>query len=1143
MNNLRLRKLQAFCVVAAALACGLVGAEGASAQAAKPRLVTQAVDESNRVTLRGNVHPFARAEFDQGAIPDTQPINRIYLLLNRGAEQQAALDKLMREQVDANSPNFHKWLTPEQYGTQFGPAEEDVTAVKNWLSAHGFTGIKSSAGKTIVEFNGTVGTVRRAFATEIHKLNVRGEEHFANMSEPQIPAALGAVVGGVVSLHNFRKRSHMHTFGTVRRNDSTGEIQPQFTFTDVNGTFFGMGPADFAKIYNIPATANGANQSIAIVGRTNINQQDVTSFRSMFGLPAYLPCDLTVNQPQLCVILNGADPGIVSPGEEGEADLDVEWSGAVAQMATIKLVVSESEQTDGVDGVDASAQFIVDNNIAPVMSQSFGLCEALSTAAGNAFQNSLWQQAAAEGITVSVSTGDSGSAGCDDQNAATSASHGIAVSGAASTPFNVAVGGTDFDDANSQATFWSQTDTNTTPPVLASAKGYIPEIPWNDSCAAGAVGLSGCNTATGNSLNIVGGSGGPSGCATGTPANTTPAVVSGTCAGYPKPAFQVGITPADGVRDIPDVSLFASDGVSSHTFYIICQSDQDITGDTGCNLTKFVATSPFHDFQTVGGTSASTPSFAGIMALVNQSTGQRQGNANFVLYALAKAETFSTCNSSSFLAGPGTQPTNCVFMDITKSNNAVPCVGASPNCSKTTTGGNGILQSNNQPAFSAAPPTAAGYDLATGLGSINVTALLANWSTAAATKTVAVTLAPASVNTAVGSTVTLNGSVTSTTTGTPTGIVVIEDATTGAQIDTAPITGTSYSVATPFLHGGTNYPIVAHYSGDSVFAANNSAPSTVTSTKQGSSVLVSFVNANGQITQSAQSVPYGSPYLVRVDVENSAGKTCETITNGTVASSAINFLCPTGTVTLLDNGAALNDFFNGTAANASNKANLNNRGFIEDQPIQLNAGTHSITATYPGDASYNAGTSTPLSITITQAATQVQVTPSLGIVARGGTVTLTAIVTSASNSAQGPTGTVQFSNGAANLGAAVTCTPAPAAGANGASCTATLSTTIAALPPVGVGDNRWRWTPLEWFAALLAAIALALFAMSTRMRGPRRGYAYGAIALFLIASATLAGCGGGSNGGGGASTRTIGAKYSGDGNYATSTGSATVTVQ
>ena len=1114
MNNQEMRKLQAFCVVAAAMICALAGASGAWGQAAKPRLVTQAMDESKRVTLRGNVHPFARAEFDQGPIADTQPVNRIYLLLNRSAEQQAALDKLMREQVDAGSANFHKWLTPEDFGAQFGPSEEDITAVKSWLAAQGFTGVKTNAGKTIVEFNGTVGAVKRAFATEIHRLNVRGEEHFANMSEPQIPAALANVVMGIPSLHNFRKQSHIKRFGKFRRDLLTGEITPLFTFTDVNGTFFGMGPADFAKIYNIPAGADGTGQSIAIVARSNINPQDVTDFRSMFGLPAYSTCNLAVAQPQLCVILNGADPGLVS-GDEGEADLDVEWSGAVAPAATIKFVVSESEQTDMVDGVDASAVFIVDNNIAPVMSESFGSCEAAEGAAGNAFENALWQQAAAEGITVSVSSGDNGSAGCDDPNSVNSATRGIAVSGTASTPFNVAVGGTDFDDAGKQNTFWASTNSAT----QESALGYIPEIPWNDSCAA--AGLTGCNTATtSTNLNIVAGSGGPS------------SVYKKTQA-----PFQTGF--GDTQRDIPDVSFFAADGMNK-SFYIVCESDQDIPGDTGCNLTKFVTTSPFHDFQAVGGTSASAPAFAAVMALVNQKTGQRQGNANFALYSLAKTEqslaTFPSCNSSGFTV-PGTQLSFCVFMDITKGNNAVPCVGASPNCSKTTTGGNGVLQTTGSvPAFNAGT----GYDLATGLGSINVTALLANWAVPSAVGTTsATTLSPASISGVAGS---ASGNITGTVTGsggTPTGVVILENASTGAPLASSVLSGGSYALAAALLPQGT-YTIKAHYSGDSTFLASNSSTANVSLTKQNSQVIVSFVNATGQIVTAAQSVVYGSPYILRVDVARNDGTICENIATGTDS-----FVCPTGTVTLLENGAALKDFFNAQNANATNVAHLNDRGFIEDQPIQLNVGAHPITATYTADAnsSYNSSTTTnTLSLTITQAATQVQVASvPLSIVA-GGAVTLTATISSGSNSAVGPSGTVQFSNGSTNLGAAVTCTPKGATSSAGASCTATLSTTISAFPPVGI-DNRWRWTPLEWFAALLAAMALILFVMATRTRGPRRAFAYGAMALFLIASATLAGCGGGSNGGGGGSTRTITAKYSGDTNYATSTGSGTITIQ
>jgi subtilase family serine protease len=902
--------------------------------------------------------------------------------------------------------------------------------------------------------------------------------------------------------------------GTFRRDLATGETRPLFTFNDVNGQFFGVGPADFAKIYNIPAGANGAGQSIAVVGRSNINAKDVADFRSMFGLPGLTLVNslsgCTGATPQLCIILNGADPGLVA-GDEIEADLDVEWSGAVAPNATIKFVVSEEEQTDAVDAINSSAQFVIDNNIAPVMSVSFGLCEAQES---NALINAMWLQAAAEGITVSVSAGDNGSAGCDDPNSENSATLGIAISGTASTPYNVAVGGTDFDDATTQATFWQATNSGST---QLSALGYIPEVPWNDSC--GTAGLNGCNTATAaNNLDIVAGSGGPSSI-------------------YTKPAFQAGVPGivADGKRDIPDVSLFAADGLNK-SFYIICQSDQDIPGDTGCNLTKFVTTSPFHDFQAVGGTSASTPAFAGIMALVNQKTGQRQGNANFVLYKLAAAENYASCNSSSFTA-PAPLSSSCVFSDITKSNNAVPCVGGKPNCSKTTAGGNGVLQSGGNPAFTAGPPTAAGYDMATGLGSINVSALLTNW-TALTTKATATTLSPASINTSVGSSVTLSGSVTSGS-GTPTGIVVIENAATGAQIDTAVLSGGAYSIPTTFMPGG-NYTIEAHYGGDGSFGISNSLPVNVTSSKSGSKVIVGFVNASGQIVTAAQSVQYGSPYILRVDVASGSGTTCENI-----SASSVNFICPTGQVTLLDNGAALKDFFSAQTPNATNVATLNNRGFVEDQPIQLPVGPHSITATYPGDASYNASTSSPLSVMITQATTTTGITASPSLVTPGGMVTLTATVGSNSNAdtAHAPSGTVQFSNGTTTLGAAVTCNQVGATSTAGASCTATISTPISFFVPPASPDNRR--IPFEWLAALLALAAMALLLLSTRLRKPRRAYAYAAVTLFLIASVTLAGCSGGSSsgGGGGGNARTVTAKYSGDTNYATSTGTGSVTIQ
>jgi hypothetical protein len=1115
-----------------ALCCGQAGAQTAAAQSSREQnsrvaaRVTDTVDDTNRTALRGNVHPMARAEFDRGAVADAQPLTRILLLLQRSAEQEAALRQLMEEQQSKNSMNFHAWLTPEDFGKKFGPAGADVQAVTDWLTSHGFKNIKVGKGKTTVEFSGNVGQVRNAFCTEIRKFNVKGEEHFANVSDPQIPAALAPVVRGVVALHNFRPQPMLRRLGTFQRNANTGEVRPAFTFTDVNGTFYAMGPADFATIYNIPGTANGAGQSIAIVGQSNINLQDVTDFRSIFGLPTY-------SAGQLNVILNGPDPGLVD-GDEGESDLDVEWAGAVAPAATIDFVVTQTTDTDLTNGIDGSALYIVDNNIAPVLSESYGSCESALGSAGNAFYNALWQQAAAEGITVVIAAGDDGSAGCDDPSAA--ASHGLGVSGIASTPFNVAMGGTDFDDAGKQTTFWNSANSSTTPPILASAKGYIPETTWNDSCAA--TGITGCAglSSTATSVNSVGGSGGPSSI-------------------YAKPSWQTGLT-SDSARDIPDVSLFSSDG-QNKSFYIVCQSDQDITGDTGCNLTKFTSTSPFHDFQAVGGTSAATPTFAGIIALINQAKGGRQGNANYALYntySIAKTAG-NVCNSSSFAAP---SPSNsCVFYDTTKGNISVACVGNSPFCGNTSTAANQFgAMATSKGGTTLAFNTGTGYDLATGLGSVNVANLIANWTTLALTGTTTTLAGPASST--IGASVTFTGGITkSSGTATPTGIVLLEDSSTGTLVDQgAVMTATCgafappcYSITTTLLPAATGtYNLVAHYGGDGTFAASDSSPLSMTVPKQTPNVVVSWVGATGAITTAAQNVAYGSNYFLRVDVTNSSGTPCENANTG-----AVSFVCPTGSIQLFQKaGTPLNDFPNAQTPNATNVARLNDRGFAEDQPIQLAAGSYSITATYTADAnsSFNSNASSnTLSVTITQATTTTVVTASPVSVASGGSVTLTANISSSSNSSLGPGGTVQFMNGSAALGSAMTCTPSGATTVGtttvGASCKATLTTALSEFIPVGTPGLRPSVPVL--LLGMIASLLIVFLAMQRRLSvGRRMGYAVAGLLMLACLAAGFAGCSGssGSSGGGKTHTDSITAVYSGDTNYGGSTSpAATVTIQ
>jgi hypothetical protein len=1079
-------------------------------QTAPPQArIVEAVQNDKVVTLRGNVHPMARPANDHGLLPDQQPITRMHVLLQRSAAQETALQQLMAQQLDSSSPKFHAWLTPQQFGQQFGPADSDVRAVKDWLTSQGFTGLKVSNGKTLIEFNGTAGQVRNAFRSEVHRLSVNGEDHFANMQEPQIPAALAPVVGGVVGLHNFRPKSMLRRIGKFQRNATTGEITPLFTYTDVNGTFYGVGPADFAKIYNVPSNFSGTGIGIAIVARTNINIQDVRDFRSIFGLA---PKD-----PQ--IILNGADPGIVSSDEETEADLDTEWSGAIAPDADIKLVVSETSQTDGTDGVDASAIYIVDNNIAPVMSESFGSCEAGLGTAGNLFYSTLWQQAAAEGITVVVSAGDNGAAACDppSNNATESAaSQGIGVSGIASTPYNVAMGGTDFDQAGSQATFWNTctgTPCGTTP---FSVKGYIPETTWNDSCAA--TGLSGCGsvTSTSTSLNFVAGSGGPS-------------------SKYSKAQapWQTGF--GDAARDLPDVSLFSSDGQNG-SFYILCQSDQDIPGDTGCNLTKFVSTpsnGPFHDFQGVGGTSAAAPTFAGIMALVIQKTGQRQGTANFTLYALAKNEIFANCNSSSFTNPLVAPPASCAFLDVTKGNISVACTAGTPNCSKTGSSGFGVVTTSSG-GSTLAFGTTSNYDLATGLGSVNVTNLLNAWSALSRPDASAALATSTTFPIAHGTTAHFTVTVTPSAATGDVSLTGGPSATQTQGIGPFTLSSGTVSISTAMLPGGT-YSLNAHYGGDATHGGSDSNAISVTVNKESSLTRTSLItsdSAGSIVSSNATNAAYGSNYILRVDVTNGSGSLCYSLNS---ASQPVRTLgCPSGTVSLTDSGAALDG---GSFA-------LNATGYFEDQPIQLPVGSHKIAAAYAGDNSFTGSTSATNTISITQATTTTAANSSATIIASGGTVTLTAIVSSNSNSTQGPTGTVQFLNGGASLGAAMTCNAAGATSSSGASCTATLQTALSVLPPGLIDVRPPPSSPFAYLAWLAAALAMMVFLLSMMLAAKRKQYAYAGVAFFLIAAAVLAGCGGGSSsGGGGGSTRSITAKYSGDANYAGSTSSAiTVTI-
>ncbi|MDP9012637.1 MAG: protease pro-enzyme activation domain-containing protein [Pseudomonadota bacterium] len=712
---------QRTCLLLAFAFLGLVGPWVASqaGSVAADRILTPP-DDNDVMPLRGNTHPNALPEADRGAVAASFAMNHLQMVLKRSELQEAALERFMEEQTDPTSSHFHQWLQPEEFGNLYGPSANDLHYLTSWLQSHGLSIDQVNKGQTFIEFHGTAAQVAEAFHTEIHEYALNGEQYYGNNVDPSIPTALASVVTGISLLNDFPGHS-MHTpIREVHRDidagkwlltDSSSGPTPDYLPPSNSGKYLyeGVGPNDFATIYNVlplwNAGITGAGQKIAIAGDSDINLADVQTFRSFFGLPANTPIK----------IFNGTSPGYTASRTENT--LDVEWSGAVAKNATITLVITAGTASAQVEnGEIFSAQYIVDNDLAPVMSLSYGYCELKSGTALNATFNTMWQQAAAEGISVFVSAGDQASAGCD-LGFPQAARDGLQVNGWASTPYNTAVGGTDFNWINLRATktYWGKTNSTTE----SNALSYIPEVPWNGSCAGAAVeeayGLTklgfnqvqSCEYVAARGvdlqlLSVSGGSGGKSACTT--PTGTTP----GTCAGgYAKPKWQAGVgVPNDGKRDLPDVSLFAADFVLGDA-YIMCDSEK-----TPCafkNGTDIVA-------QAVGGTSVASPAMAGIMALVVQKMGARQGNANPALYALAAKDNRTSCNSVSVTAGNA-----CNFYDITTDNTSVPCHVGTPNCyapSGDTLVGVLTGQSSTK-----------GYDLATGLGSINAYNLVNNWHT------------------------------------------------------------------------------------------------------------------------------------------------------------------------------------------------------------------------------------------------------------------------------------------------------------------------------------------------------------------------------------------------------------------------------
>jgi pro-kumamolisin-like protein/Big-like domain-containing protein len=874
--------------------------------------------------LTNTHHPFAVDANAVGRVEGSHSLQRMVLVLSPSEAQETALKQLIGDQHTRNSPNYHHWLTPAEFGAQFGPADSDVQSVAAWLQSTGFSVERVAGSRRWVEFSGTASQVESAFHTVMQYYRINGKTFLANATDLAVPAELVGVTRGVLSLNSFGRTLPpvQEIYGAAGRTASGAKtkLAPNLTAVGTTNTYY-LAPGDFAAIYNTNGLLNsgidGTGISVAVTAQSEIELTDVQTFRQIFGLKS--------NDPNF--LLSGPDPGVANPIDSEEALLDVEWAGAVAPGATINLIVAGSTET--TSGVDLAAAYAIDNEVSPILTYTYGTCEQALGSAGNAFYNALWEQAAAEGITVVVASGDSGAAGCDNRTAGMPATRGLAVNGVASTPYNIAVGGTQFTDASQPATYWTTTNSTN----YASAIGYIPEAAWNESCDPSQT-ASATNCVLGNSnFSLLSSAGG---------ASTI----------YPKPSWQMGAgVPADSARDLPDIALAAAAG---HDQAVYCTS----LGGTPCQIN---AQQEVVGLTLVGGTSLSTPAMAGILALIEQKNGALQGQINNVLYPLAQAQG-NSCNSST-QTNPSAQA-SCLFYDVTAGNNEVPCAGASPGCSSTQTGVNG---------FTTGQTAGPGYNLVTGLGSVNATNLAMAWknSTLVPSQTVVAASSTAFVH---GTAVTLNGSVAPTSgSGSPTGVVSIKTDLYGDS--TLALTSGAFSGNVTDLPGG-QYNLRAYYAGDATFASSESAPLAVKITPENSTTTVAI---NGVQNASAG---YGAPLQLKVLTTGLSG---QGVATGTVTIQdganvvGTSHLAADGTVYLLTGGGASYTFA---------------------------PGTHSVTAAYSGDNSFNASTSAALPFTIAKGTPFVVVGVNTSTVTTGQTLGVHAVV--AGQGTATATGSIQF---------------------------------------------------------------------------------------------------------------------------------------
>ena len=920
--------------------------------------VTEKVDRKLTQTLKGT-HPGAvdRAAMGTHLAASTQ-LKGMILVLQPSGDQEAALGTLLDAQGDKGSASFHKWLTPDDFAASFGVASADIAKVTAWLTDSGLSVDSVARSGRFITFSGEVGSVETAFNTKIYNVTVDGEQHISNTTDVSVPAALAPVVRGVKSLNNFFPRAKVSGARKIalQKNPVSGydSVDPEFGSSST-GTHY-VAPGDLSTIFNAgPLTAkgiDGTGVTISVLARSNIQLADVEAYRSLFGLPK--------NDPNIIVV--GSDPG--ENPDDVEAFLDAELAGSLATGAKVNFLVSSASLVGS--GIDTAGLYAVDNNIGDVITLSYGGGEAGNGASGTAFWNVLWEEAAAQGQTVFVSSGDSDAAGGNSSSAAVATAYGVNALG--SSAYNVAVGGSMFVDLN-PSQYWGAVSGI----PYASALGYIPEAPWNQSRLTSTY-LNPAATAFQAGSGIVGGGGGIS--------IYTPRPSWQTGSGIPASADAINVYSGTGIapgspisglhRLVPDVSFIAASG---HDGTLFCYEGGCYENATGNLVSAGI----------VGGTSVAAPAMASVQALIDAANGGRQGNANIYYYGLANQQYTASTTACQAPIGTVANPAvtlpaaTCNFHDIVNGSNIAPTA---------TTGTAGL-------GFSAG----AGFDEASGLGSINIANIATNWSSVKFNAT-ATTLALTPTTGTHGDNQTATIQVTPASgSGTPSGdvsiIATLETAYGAPQVFT--LSAGSVTGIVNSLPAGT-YAVYAHYAGDTTFASSNSAPVTVTIGKEAASTNLYpyLVTAAGSVTEQT-SFTYGSGeiYLDTEIYPNSgngtaSGSVVYTVSGNGIALPALTTRLDTYGTTYLLSGPPISAFY------------------LVPNYATLSPGAYTVTAAYAGDTSFTASTST-IAFTVTKATPTVSFTTGTAQITSGAKATLSFTITTPI-SATPASGTVIFTD-------------------------------------------------------------------------------------------------------------------------------------